>query len=282
MSEQNIEDEIDSLETSAQSENPTKASNNQVPDDSTENTISEEPKEEPKVEQNDLPANSEDEKSKDGFGKEGHTPKGVQQRFSEFSRKLRMEREENARLKQRLEAIEKSLPKPKEKTREDFANDEEWINHLATARAEEIISKRMAEYAEAQEQAPLEQAYAKAEDEARSRMPDYDDVMSEQVNLPANKETYLHIKSSQYGPMIVYTLKKIEAVRNQYLATPETGRLAFVKSVENRLKEIQTKASSQTQQAKPQIRQPMVAQRTVPRRLDPSTCSMEDWMNNGD
>lgn len=248
--------------------------------------------EEGKAEQPDQP--------KEPFGQKGHTPKGVQQRISELSRSNRELREQNARILSELEKIKGSQPKEPEKGRDAFATDEEWLDYRAEKKAKELFERMRAEEADRDEMQSAQAEFAKSEDLARAELEDYDDVMSRQVNLPVDKETYLYAMKSPMGAMVMYTLKKVEAVRNQFLMTPPEGRLVFLKSVEARLKQIKSEAEKnkgvpqntppaaapsehqQAQQPKPALKAPQDVKRPVSRRLDPATCSMDEWMENGD
>lgn len=236
--------------------------------------------------------------SKDQFGVKGHTPKGVQERINELSRSNRELREQNARILAELEGFRKGLPKPKEKTRDDFANDEEWIDYRAEKKAREMVEKMRSDEIENYEIEQAEDSFRKSEEDARGRLDDYDYVMSMDVNLPVDRDTYMYVRKSPLGADVLYALKKIETVRNQFLMTPDAGKIAFVKQVEERIRQIREKpAQTQTPQqvpaqaqppqqpqppAAPAIRQPQEARHPVSRGLDPATCSMQEWMDNGD
>ena len=233
--------------------------------------------------------------SNDQFGVKGHTPKGVQERINELSRSNRELREQNARILAELEGFRKGLPKPKEKTRDDFANDEEWIDYRAEKKAREMVESMRSKEREEAEEAEAGRLFAKSEEEARGRLDDYDYVMSMDVNLPVDRDTYMYVRKSPLGADVLYALKKIETVRNQFLMTPDAGKIAFVKQVEERIRQIREKpAQTQTPQqvpapaqppqppAAPAIRQPQEARHPVSRGLDPATCSMQEWMDNGD
>lgn len=241
-----------------------------------------------------------EEKPKDGaepFGNKGHTPKGVQQRINELSRSNRETREENARLRREIEELKRNMPKPPEKTRDDFSSDEEWVNHLAERKARELFEREGARVREENEMREAQAQYAKSEDAARMAFDDYDDVMSREVNLPVDRDTYLYVMKSPVGAMVNYTIRNVDAVRNQFLMTPEAGKLAFVKSVESRILQMKEqsgkKAPEKTetpqeppkapeQQQKPALRQPQEVRHPVSRAPNPATCSMDEWMDYGD
>ena len=252
---------------------------------------------------NDEPERKEPEqKVSDQFGVKGHTPKGVQERINALSRSNRELKEQNARILAELESFRKGLPQPKEKTRDDFATDEEWIDYRAERKAREMVESMRTKEREESEMREAETSFRKSEEDARKRLDDYDDVMSMDVNLPVDRDTYLYVNRSPMGAMVLYTLKKVDAVRNQFLMTPEAGKLAFVKQVEERIRQISEQSAQQKQQQQPPqttavppaqaapppaqpkaaLKAPMETRHGVARGLDPSTCSMDEWMENGD
>jgi hypothetical protein len=251
---------------------------------------------------NDVPEKKEPEqKGSDQFGVKGHTPKGVQERINALSRSNRELKEQNARILAELESFRKGLPQPKEKTRDDFATDEEWIDYRAERKAREMVESMRTKEREESEMREAETSFRKSEEDARKRLDDYDDVMSMDVNLPVDRDTYLYVNRSPMGAMVLYTLKKVDAVRNQFLMTPEAGKLAFVKQVEERIRQISEQSAQQKQQQPPQttavppaqaapppaqpkaaLKAPMETRHGVARGLDPATCSMDEWMENGD
>ena len=247
------------------------------------------------------PEEGKDDRPKDGegpFGNKGHTPKGVQQRINELSRSNRETREENARLKREIEELKRFMPKPPEKTRDEFASDEEWVNHLAERKAREIFEREGARVREENEMREAQAQYAKSEDAARIAFDDYDDVMSREVNLPVDRDTYLYVMKSPVGAMVNYTIRNVDAVRNQFLMTPEAGKLEFVKSVESRIIQMKEQSAKKApenrdappqetpkapeQQQKPSLRQPQEVRHPVSRAPNPATCSMDEWMDYGD
>jgi len=235
------------------------------------------------------------------FGNKGHTPKGVQERINDLTRSNRELKEQNARFMRELEELKKGLPKPKEKTRDDFATDEEWIDYRSEMKAKAIIERERVAEKERAEMESAEANFARTEAEARKFIPDYDEVMSRDVDIPVDRASYLYAKNSPMGAMILYTLKNVDAVRNQFLVTPESGRIAFLKGVEGRLQEIRRNAENNKgaeaqnsnppaqDTAKPQeapkapaLKQPQEVRHPVTGRLNPATCSMDEWMENGD
>lgn len=242
------------------------------------------------------------EPPKEPFGQKGHTPKGVQERINELSRSNRELKEQNARILAELDKFKSSLPKEPEKGRDAFATDEEWVDYRAGIKAREMVEKMRAEERERAEMDEAKASFAKSEDTARNELPDYDSVMGTEVNLPVDRDTYLYTMKSPMGAMVMYTLKKVEAVRNQFLMTPQEGRLAFVKSVEARLSQIRSEAekskgapAQNTPPAppaeqppapeKPPLKAPQEVKRPVSRRPNPADTSpqaMDEWMENGD
>lgn len=234
------------------------------------------------------------------FGNKGHTPKGVQERINDLTRSNREIKEQNARLMRELEELKKGLPQPKEKTRDDFATDEEWIDYRSELKAKAIVERERTAEKERAEMETAEANFAKTEVEAREFIPDYDEVMSREVSIPADRASFLYAKNSPVGAMILYTLKNVDAVRNQFLMTPESGRIAFLKGVEGRLIQIrqdaeknkgaeaqQTPPAQQTQQQEPPkpapaLKAPQQVRHPVTGRLNPATCTMDEWMENGD
>lgn len=251
----------------------------------------------------DVPERKEPEqKGSDQFGVKGHTPKGVQERINALSRSNRELKEQNARILAELESFRKGLPQPKEKTRDDFATDEEWIDYRAERKAREMVEKMRSDEIENYEIEQANDSFRKSEEDARKRLYDYDDVMSMDVNLPVDRDTYLYVRKSPLGAQILYTLKKLDSVRNQFLMTPEAGKIAFVKHVEERIRQIDEQSAQQRQQQQPPqttavpqaqaapppaqpkaaLKAPMETRHGVARGLDPATCSMDEWMENGD
>lgn len=230
-----------------------------------------------------------------GFGVEGHTPKGVQERINELSRGRREDRETIAALKAEIETLKKGQPQPKEKDRNDFASDEEWVNYLAEKKATEMFNKNMQEWQFNREMAECQESIKVQEDEARKSLPDFDDVMARKVDLPVDQETYRYVMKSNKSAKIQYSLRKIESLRQQFINTPVEQRLNFIKGVEQRLvkidEEVAAKQKSAPEQkpqnvppAQPQgtMKQPMEVRRTQSTRPDPATCSMDEWMEYGD
>lgn len=242
------------------------------------------------------------EPPKEPFGQKGHTPKGVQERINELSRSNRELKEQNARILAELDKFKSSLPKEPEKGRDAFATDEEWVDYRAGIKAREMVEKMRAEERERAEMDEAKASFAKSEDTARNELPDYDSVMGTEFNLPVDRETYLYTMKSPMGAMVMYTLKKVKAVRNQFLMTPQEGRLAFVKNVEARLSQIRSEAekskgapAQNTPPAppaeqppapeKPPLKAPQEVKRPVSRRPNPADTSpqaMDEWMENGD
>ena len=243
------------------------------------------------------------EQPKEPFGQKGHTPKGVQERINELSRSNRELKEQNARILAELDKFKGQLPKEPEKGRDAFSTDEEWVDYRAERKAQAMFERMRAEENERAEMDAANAEFAKSEESARTVLQDYDSVMSMQVNLPVDRDTYMYTMKSPMGAMVMYTLKKVEAVRNQFLMTPQEGRLAFVKSVEARLRQIQSEAEKNrdvppqntppaatpaepaTQPQKPHLKAPQDVRRPVSRRPNPadmSSAAMDEWMENGD
>lgn len=231
----------------------------------------------------------------DPFGTKGHTPAGVQKRISELSRSNRELKEQNARFQRELDELKKGMPKPKEKTRDDFATDEEWIDYRAELKARQMVQGEFERVRGEKEMEEAMASFSKSEEDARNSMPDYDDVMSSSVDLPVDRDTYMYVMKSPMGAMVNYTLKKVEAVRNQFLMTPVEGRIAFIKGIEARLTQIRQEAGKKNTetppapapapapQAPPALKQPQeVRNQQTQRRLNPATCSMDEWMEDGD
>jgi hypothetical protein len=302
MAGKSMEEEIDAIETFADTrvteepkEEPPKE---ERPEEAKPEDPPKEEPEKPEEKREEVPPGEPREERQD-YGKEGHTPKGVQKRFSDFSRQVRGLKDENAQLKAEIEKLKQGQPKEQPKGRDQFQTDEEWIDYRAGLKAREMFETMKKEADERAEMDAARTEYFKAEEAARLKVDDFDDVMATQVDLPVDKATYMYVMKSPQGAMIQYTLRKIEAVRNQFLAAPQEGKLAVIKGIENRLNELEKQRQAQppAQQATPpappqvpaqepprapEIREPQPP-RTVPaRRLDPATCSMDEWMENGD
>ena len=176
------------------------------------------------------------------------------------------------------------------------------MDYRAGIKAREMVEKMRAEERERAEMDEAKASFAKSEDTARNELPDYDSVMGTEVNLPVDRDTYLYTMKSPMGAMVMYTLKKVEAVRNQFLMTPQEGRLAFVKSVEARLSQIRSEAEKSKgapaqnnppappaeqppAPEKPPLKAPQEVKHPVIRRPNPADTSpqaMDEWMENGD
>lgn len=230
------------------------------------------------------------------YGKEGHTPKGVQQRFSKMSRKIHEQEAEIASLKAQVAKLQPPPQGPK--SREECANDEEWVKGVVDHGVEAAVQSALAKERERVAFETSRANFGKNEDEVRSRVPDYDEVMDSDVgNLDVDRATMKYILDSAEGPMIQYTLKKIPAVREQFLAAPVANRLAVVQGIERRLVELKKDASKKNQAAQPQpaaqpqqtqrqeppkpaapeIRAPMDVKAPPSNAPDPATCSFEEW-----
>lgn len=244
------------------------------------------------------PKKPEDPKGdrKDYFN-DGHTPQGIQKRFSEFTRKVRGLEDEVAALKAENEKLKSQKPA---KSRADYANDEDWMKGVVDERVGSAVAQALSEERERVAMENSRRTFEKNEDEARSNVTDYDEVMSSDVGrLDVDKETMKYVLDSSVGPMIQYTLKKIPAVRDSFLAAPVANRLAVVRGIERRLLEIRESSKKQAQQPPkqeqpqtqppkeetpkaPAIRAPQQAKVVPSNKLDPATCSMDEWMENGD
>lgn len=280
-----MEEEIDTIKTSAELAEPEV----NEPDGQQEPPKEEPPKEEP---ENGEGENGEGNK-KDDFGKEGHTPKGVQQRINELSRGRREDRETISRLQSELDAIKKAQPQPKEKDRNDFANDEEWVNYVAEKRSEEMFNKRIADWEFNKEMEFARPMMKQREEEARTKLNDFDEVMSRQVDLPVDRNTYLYVAQSRYSALINYSLRKVEGLRNSFINAPIEKRIDVIKGIEANLErideEIKKKASQPQEPApakapnevilQPGLRGPADVKHKTTTRLDPATCSMQEWMD---
>lgn len=301
MAGKSMEEEIDAIETFADAGAPEEPKEEAPKEEKPEEKKPEEPetKEEPgkpEEKKEEVPPEEPKEERQD-YGKEGHTPKGVQQRFSEFSRQVRGLKDENAQLKAEIEKLKQAQPKEQPKGRDQFQTDEEWIDYRASLKARDMFEAMRNEEREKAEMDAARAEYFKTEEAARLKMDDFDEVMAANVNLPVDRETFMYVMRSPQGAMIQYTLRKVEAVRNQFLAAPAEGKLAVIKGIENRLNELEKQkqaqppaqqpptppqAPQQEPPKAPEIRMPQQA-RTVPaRKPDPATCSMDEWMEYGD
>lgn len=307
-----MEEEIDKVKTWAE-ENVQPDDTDDKPEEKPSEGEGDNPEEKPLEGENDAGEGhegSEGEKPEDkkadegegakGFGVEGHTPKGVQERINELSRGRREDRETIARLQAEIEALKKEAPKPKEKDRNDFANDEEWINYISQKKATEMFNKNIAEWEFKKEMEQATPLMKQREEEARKSIPDFDDVMSQPVDLPVDRDTFLYVAKSEKSAMINYSLRKVPSLRQQFINTPVENRLEFVKGVEKRLLQIDAeveekkKAAAEASKKAPAVaeneirlhqgdlRQPMDVRHKDNKRLDPATCSMQDWMDRED
>lgn len=234
------------------------------------------------------------------YGKDGHTPKGVQQRFSKMSRKIHEQDAEIASLRAQLAKLQPPPQGPK--SREECANDEEWVKGVVDHGVEAAVQSALAKERERVAFENSRANFGKNEEDVRTRVPDYDEVMDSDVgNLDVDRATMKYILDSAEGPMIQYTLKKIPSVREQFLAAPVANRLAVVQGIERRLVELKEDASKKTQAAQPQpaaqpkqqqpqrqeppkpaapeIRAPMDVKAPPSGAPDPATCSFEEWEN---
>lgn len=122
-------------------------------------------------------------------------------------------------LRAELDKYKSQVP---EKTREDFADDESYIEHKVEAKFNDKFSQQQAEYARAQEEARVEaektKSYQERAVEFKKIAPDYDEVL-QASEVPMSANTIDFIKTSPKGAEIAYHLAKNpnEAVQLEYM-----------------------------------------------------------------
>lgn len=313
-----IDEEIDGIKTVKQMEEEAVSAaeateENPKDEEKPVETEAEPPKEEaPKTEEekpveDDTPKEPAPQKE-DGFGKPGHTPAGVQSRINELTRTNREQKSAIEQRDARIAELERQLSLKKDPTKADFANEEEYNSYLIEKQVGERIAKMEADRAA---KAAFEEEYRgfqESEELARKLLPDYDSVMNGAQDLPGSQRLSAIIRKDKVlGAQILYTLNKYPARRAEYIAaSTEDARAAILYRIQGELHDIMDRAlntrqqqasqpqtppaqQTPTQAAAPtatgaQLREPGEMSRSgavTRKKLNPSECSMEEWMSDG-
>lgn len=247
----------------------------------------------------------EAEKNGDSFGKPGHTPSGVQKRINELTSKTRALESSLAEKDREIAEMKRKMEGMRETTKEDFINggktEQDWINHVVAQRSREEavkIAEKMRDEEEFKADLP---GFHQSEELARRLFPDYDVVIGS-GDLPGTPKLSKFIrKDNVFGAQMLYTLMKFPQERSLYVnAATEDDKLVVLQNLQSKLKGIAEKFGGKPQQpAEPgasneigkkeepkkplQLREPAERQPGVTgkKKLNPSECSMEEWMNDG-
>jgi hypothetical protein len=155
-------------------------------------------------------------------GVDGRWKSSAQERIDELTRSkssAEIERDYWRNLAtQSAKAPAAPAPAPKEPDVKDFANYNDYVDALATFRAERIIDDRLAKRdQESTRKTAAEKAvatYNSREAAARAEIPDYDAVLSTS-NLPLEQHVGQALFDSEMGPQIAYHLAKNPALLDQ-------------------------------------------------------------------
>lgn len=233
------------------------------------------------------------------WGKPDEVPKGVRDRFSKLTKRNKAYEakinELESAMKQILDDKNKAIPKP---TKNDFQNEEEYINYLVAQRMQEQMTQQQAQAAQqAQYQRQADEINSKwdsAMEKASTDLPDYDDVVSgadTQLPIP----TMRHLAQSDIGPYIIYTIAKDANLQNEINQMPPVARHQKVLEIEQRVstwltarnsapvsdaqpnETITNKTSATPKKGSPS---PLKGKNNV--TLDPSTADVMEWIEAND
>lgn len=248
------------------------------------------------------------------FGKPGHTPSGVQKRINELTSKTKglestlAERDKALADKDReIAELKRKMEGMREPTREDFLNngktEQDWLNHVVEVRSREKaaeLAEKMREEEELKSDLP---GFHESEELARRLFPDYDVVVAS-GDLPGTPKLSKFIRKEKvFGGQILYTLMKFPQERIKYVnAATEDEKLVVLKNLRDKLEGIANKfklsaekkpdqennvdkdKGQKVEEPKPsQLREPTERQPgpAAKKKLNPSECSMEEWMTDG-
>jgi hypothetical protein len=214
--------------------------------------------------------------------KKGDLPKGVKHRFKVLTERNKAYERELAELRQQNEEIKKSIgqAKPKEVSRDQFASEAEYVQHLAREEAkrlyyDEVVKpQEMHTKAKAAEQAEL----AKWNEKVAEQIDDIEDfskvVSSSSADL--SQEALGAIMDSDLGPQIAYYLAKTpdEAERLE----GKTGRALDRAIVRLELKVEQSTTQIPTTKPTRPSKAPAPIGKPSPTPLANNAVSIDDWV----
>lgn len=219
-------------------------------------------------------------------------PIGVRKRLNKLSQRAREAELRNVELEKRLKSLEVINNKPK--SEQDFKTKEDYEIHVRQKELDEYFEKRYSERKRAEEISQLQKNFRALEEKERERFDDYDDAVLNTMDIKVNDAVNEYLFRSPYGARILYTVGKIQNVKKSFVACAGNEQIDFLKKVEQRLIEIDNqlaKKSSNPKQTQKEmanppkqtgVRTPIKVNGGLARRLNPSTCSDAEWMENED
>jgi len=126
---------------------------------------------------------------------------------------------------------QKPAPGSERPARENFGNDEDYVDALVQYKLEARLEPMQRELAAKQEQAKVEESWNAKIAQARTDYPDMDEVLSEAQSVPVSPAMAEAIKSSDLGGDLVYFLGKDPDLANKIArmspiaAARELGRI---------------------------------------------------------
>lgn len=190
---------------------------------------------------------------------------GFQRRIDELTRQREEERREKERLLSLVERLsDNGRPKPQETQpqvssepkREDFDDYEAWLEAKATyvavkaldARLQQQEAKREQETKQSEQQKQVAAWNAKLA-EARSKLPDFDDVTA--ADVPITPSMSSAIMDSDKGAEVAYYLAKNPAEAARIAALSPIGQVREIGKLEDRVSAKPVKPSSAPDPIKP-------------------------------
>jgi len=226
------------------------------------------------------------------WGTPNHTPKGVLEKFSKLSSKLRQSESQIKQLTETVERLTKVNGGNADKlpTKQDFINagktEEDFIDYMISVRTQEQLYAYEQQHQREQE---LSTRWETSMQAAKADLPDYEDVVAD-VDLPLPIATMQYLANSEVGPYIAYTIAKRDEIRQNIANMPLANRHQAVLQVEQMVKEwlkapkapIQQPVTAPVQQQTPKVvskpRAPQSLKGGVAKKLDPATASLEEWL----
>ena len=236
------------------------------------------------------------------WGKPDEVPKGVRDRFRKLTQRNKTYESKINELESAMKAmLDEKNKNVKAPTKDDFQNEEEYINYLVAQRMHEQM-------AQAQSQAVQQEQLKKQADEINTKwdsametaskdLPDYDDVVSgadTQLPIP----TMRHLAQSDIGPYVIYTIARDQNVQNEINQMSPVARHQKVLEIENRVGawlQARNQAPAQAPVGNTQLNENNNKTIATPKKgspsplkgknnvnLDPSTADVMDWIEAND
>ncbi len=135
--------------------------------------------------------------------------KGIQPRIDELTRARREAEREATYWKAVANGNSEGSAQaaPKKPTPDKFEDYGAYVEALTDWKTEEVVSKRMSERAQAQQQEARTTTWNERQAEARTAMPDYDEVVGSS-ETPLSSHVAETILESEYGPALAYHLAR--------------------------------------------------------------------------